>query len=795
MTHLSTATSQESLMEKAREEGAARYAKKLGLGGIHTPWGREMATRLRQRFTASLRDWALSTSQRKAGQLIPQAKALVNGDLDAIAFVAMRTIFGGMADDRSKSSIAVEIGGMIDFEITGQKAWQDAPEEHTKDGLIRWFKDNHKSKAARHRSMKKMFLDFGHAPEWSLKDRTRLGITIMNMFRDISGIIDFVNVSFGNKRLRTVVVVTQVAQDWIQAYNEHAEFLKPVRYPTVIPPKPWTDLWSGGYPSEIKYPLIKLRRKEDQDYLKSFPLQRVMEAANAMQSVPWRVNKRMLEVMREYHRLGLCVNEVIPFSGVIPLPMRVETEDKEEIKEYKRQAHQIHLTNYQNRAKCVAVAKILCAAETMKGYEEIFFPVQLDFRGRMYCFNETLHYQAGDTSRALLEFAEAKPLGQSGIYWLAIHGANKWGLDKTTFDERIKWVSVNDQNIKKCAEDPYSYNWWTMADEPWQFLAFCMEYSTATPDTLSRLPCSLDATNNGLQILSLLMRDTEGAKRTNVHPTDNPCDLYLQVAMDLTEALSNMNEGYAQALLDAGAINRKLVKVPVMTIPYGVTNYGIIGHLDAALAKALFDSPEAQKIIPMSERREVSKWLTPILIKVMEPYLGKSKLAMKWLKTVTSPVIKAGRVCRWLSPSGFPVNNEYRKHEVVSIDTAVGEKYERRNLTPETNELDAESSLRTVPPNFVHSLDASVAHLVARELGYMRIPFGIVHDCFFSHASDLQKVKNVVIQQYRNVFSRDLLENLRMQLTHQHPDLQFEQTPELGNFVVDEILKSDYFLS
>ena len=36
----------------------------------------------------------------------------------------------------------------------------------------------------------------------------------------------------------------------------------------------------------------------------------------------------------------------------------------------------------------------------------------------------------------MLEFAEAKPLGERGLYWLKIHLANLHGQDKLTFTGR-----------------------------------------------------------------------------------------------------------------------------------------------------------------------------------------------------------------------------------------------------------------------------------------------------------------------------------------------------------------------
>jgi DNA-directed RNA polymerase len=790
---------QKLLLKKAEQEGVTRYNRKLSYLPIATPWGKEMASQLLPRLSESIGEWATSNAQRKAGVLVAQCKKMTEGDMDAIAYIVMRHIFSAMGEERSLTSTAIEVANAVESEIEGKKAWKRIPE-----GVKRKLKETVSDRRERRRSVKVYryyYANFGYCPEWTLKERCRLGIILVNIFKQVSGLIEFVNVAFGSKRLRTHIVLTEEARGWIRDYNEVAELLKPVRYPTVIKPLEWknNDLWSGGYPDLISYPLVKIRRRSDSDALKKADISPVMEAVNALQGVPWKINQRVLEAMRDYHRMGLNVNEVVPFSGVIPIPpYDPEDKDPERKKEYKRQAFHIHLTNFQNKTKAFLVAKLLCTAESLKNEESIYFPIQLDFRGRMYCFTELLHYQGDDTARGLLLFAEGKRLGEDGLRWMAIHGANKFGLDKTPFEQRLEWVSKNMENIKRCAADPVSYNWWTLADDPWQFLAFCMDYAEATPDTISHLPCSLDATNNGLQILSMLMRDEEGARLTNVISGEVPNDLYQAVAETLIENLHAMaEEGDAQArvLLDTGLVSRKLVKVPVMTIPYGVTRWGITRYLDSTLAKELFNNPEAQKILPMSQRREMSKWLTAPLITAMEPYLGKSRVAMEWLKTAVTPIAEKGKPIQWTSPSGFLINNDYRKYKEQEVVTSLGDRFDYRQVLEELPEMDTKSTIRTIAPNFIHSLDASVAHKVSRLLAAESIHFGIVHDCFFSHASNLSRVRDVVRQQYGDVFIENQLELFRQQLLEQSCGDEIEKIPELGKFSIDEVPRSEYFLS
>lgn len=78
-------------------------------------------------------------------------------------------------------------------------------------------------------------------------------------------------------------------------------------------------------------------------------------------------------------------------------------------------------------------------AKKFRNHKAIYFPCNLDFRGRLYAvpfFNP----QGNDLTKGLLTFSNGKPIGELGFYWLKIHGANA-GIDKVSFEDRIKWIN------------------------------------------------------------------------------------------------------------------------------------------------------------------------------------------------------------------------------------------------------------------------------------------------------------------------------------------------------------------
>ena len=67
----------------------------------------------------------------------------------------------------------------------------------------------------------------------------------------------------------------------------------------------------------------------------------------------------------------------------------------------------------------------------------MFYPMNLDFRGRVYPIPPHLNHMGNDLCRGLLSFARKKPLGERGLFWLKIQVANLYGNDKVG----VEWES------------------------------------------------------------------------------------------------------------------------------------------------------------------------------------------------------------------------------------------------------------------------------------------------------------------------------------------------------------------
>jgi DNA-directed RNA polymerase len=207
-----------------------------------------------------------------------------------------------------------------------------------------------------------------------------------------------------------------------------------------------------------------------------------------------------------------------------------------------------------------------------------------------------------DLCRGMLTFADAKPLGKKGLYWLKVHLANFAGKDKMSFDDRAKYVDDNIDKVRASVDNPFSEDpWWMALDDPFQGLATCYEVIRAIdsgdPETyLCALPVHMDGSCNGLQHYAALGRDPVGGKAVNLLETDGPQDVYIGVMHEVIrrvqeeaprdldfdvsnpDALSRKQKKALKNNLAAklvnGLIDRGVVKRTVMTSVYGVTYVG-----------------------------------------------------------------------------------------------------------------------------------------------------------------------------------------------------------------------------
>ena len=228
----------------------------------------------------------------------------------------------------------------------------------------------------------------------------------------------------------------------------------------------------------------------------------------------------------------------------------------------KIESRKIMVANMVNKRKRMVTATSMSCFSHFAD-KDVYLPMKADYRGRLYTIPHEVSYQNGDMNRAMLWFKDGKACRSTTTEnWLRRQIANLWGWDKKSIDERLKFVDQYGEKIKKWVSDPQdTYREWGEASDPWQFIAAAKEWVdyTNNKEHIHSLPIGMDASNNGLQILSILAGDELGCIATNVLPSDEPQDFYNLVVDKVTAVLEKGGNKFSRPWLDVG-IDRKCVK-------------------------------------------------------------------------------------------------------------------------------------------------------------------------------------------------------------------------------------------
>ncbi len=145
----------------------------------------------------------------------------------------------------------------------------------------------------------------------------------------------------------------------------------------------------------------------------------------------------------------------------------------------------------------------------------------------------------------------------------------------------------------------------------------------------------------------------------------------------------------------------------------------------------------------------------------------------------------------WITPLGLPVMQPYRKEKSVSVQT----KLQSLSLCLDSDTLPVNSRKQctAVPPNYVHSLDATHMLMTALRMKELNLDFTAVHDSFWTHPCDIPVLSQELRRCFTELYSKDLLQSLKDSLESQYPDIEFPDVPRRGQLDLEKVQQSKYF--
>lgn len=373
-----------------------------------------------------------------------------------------------------------------------------------------------------------------------------------------------------------------------------------------------------------------------------------------------------------------------------------------------------------------------------------YLPVLLDWRGRIYTINTFLTYQGTDMSKSLLLFNNKQTLNkdsfEASFNTFKIYGANLYGLTQVSYEERCSFIN---ELLDEIIEGTYDFIF--KSKEPYVFLAWCKEYRSLYSQIKENkdfiqtdFPVYADASCNGIQHLSLQVKDSITAAKVNLLPknkADMPTDIYTEVTNNVNKLIINSKE--LSTKCKGLQLVRSEVKKGVMTIPYGATMYGI--------AQGVSEKLEDRDIPVQLSKKDAFILARYIKDSVSDPDSPVSQL-IDYLTGMTDILSKLRIPVLWKLSQSVTFVQSYKVMNKVTVRTPQKSQYTVYLL--DKDKIDKHKQKAAIVPNIVHSADAAVVlNLILKINEYKSsqpIEVVTVLDCFVTTLPYINKVKDLV---------------------------------------------------
>lgn len=788
------------------EAGQARYKKSWDRAKAHDTLGDHPAVQKDVRhylndLTDAIEAWKEDCASGKAGRRHTAYGLVKDVPSPVLAYLTARYVIASLIKREAETSCAITLAKAVEDEAFFQ-AFESQNPGATKwiDGEIKKRKitKRHQKRNYHRRLAKQKEVLFR---SWTKAEYVHVGTRLIETLATARPDLFYLANKKNGKTTVRVMRASPELEDAIFRSGNSLDIAKPLYGPMVCEPKPWGPEEQGGY-HFLKRTLVKeangipkAAQREREDLLANAQMAEVYRAVNALNSTAFAINPKVLEVLTVIWELdngaaGLPEREDLPVPHFPP----AAKDDPWLKKGWALEARAIHEHNEESRSKRIDLATCIDVATSLVHEETLYFPHQLDFRGRMYPLPTSLNPQGPDYSRALLQFAEGKHVDDAGLRWLQIHGANMFGFDKGTLDERVQWVKDNFEEIDKCAENPLLEHWWHEADKPFQFLAFCFDFKGVLEGKPSYIRVAMDGSCNGLQHLSAMLRDPVGAKAVNLAANDAQADIYAEVAKVVTQKLRDEQQPqerhWAGTFLAIG-VDRKITKRSVMVMPYGGKFKSTMSYVEESLKEKLKGEN------PFGDDWNKAVWYLAALVhNGTREVIKGGALVMDWLQDVARLAAKEGVHLNWATPTGFVAKQAYFNTKTQEIETKLDGKTRRFvKISEATDKIDKSRSTNGISPNFVHSMDAAAMTYtinMAAEEGISTLHF--IHDDYGTHAADTEKLAALLRQSFVAIYRDDILGKFFAEAQKQVKS-ELPAPPKMLNFDIEEVLESTYFFA
>jgi len=581
----------------------------------------------------------------------------------------------------------------------------------------------------------------------------------------------------------TILKLTEEVDKLVEKKNSLA--VLPMDLPMIVEPKDFTKKEIGGYLlNDLEYDDQLIGNKigyKNNSIIDDNNI--IYNSVNNIMKTPFKVNKVLLDYLlknNEVHKLLVNSDYIHKFS-------LLEKRTKIQEKEYQRFLSKNMLEKY-----------VLLIADLFSNIPEIFFPLKMDQRGRIYPRTSFFHYQGSELAKALILFARPDIIKRSdleAIEYLKAYGASCFGngLNRKSYTKRVEWVDKNtDKIVNFDSSDLVS-----KADEKFLFLAFCFEFkrfitflnNVNMKEFKTYLPIQLDGTCNGFQHLALLSNETELYSKLNLAESNknkDPIDFYAHI-LDLLSIHLEYQKKNCKSIDNIESINRLLnlgmsrstIKPVIMNKPYNARNRTLISYIKDTLifdhiekcpeldekglqiykdGKASFKNISWYKISENSLNYVNHKDLD-LLVKSIDEIIyvkyPKIKELTEYFKGIAKIFNRLDLPIIWRLPHGLMVSQKYMEKRSIQVYPFTFSSSSLTLTIIDKIKIDKDKQVSAFMPNLVHSLDAASLTLLYNSFyntikgdTFKNVNFYSVHDCYGVTANYV----NLLIQMLRSVY-------------------------------------------
>jgi DNA-directed RNA polymerase, mitochondrial len=755
--------------------------------------------------------------------------------IDKLAVITIDTTLTAILrcgnDGAEITKIAYSIGNLIETETNLMKLKQGKSKDLNRyDAQLVLNSLADKKFAMKMQNKLRIILD---EDTWPMKIKVQLGAVLLELLLNIAKSSDNLTnamshaIEYSAWKNKKIGILRMDASLYKDLVSKDINQILPRYLPMLVEPKEWDYRKKafGGVYYRLRADIMRTFSKGHMEALSRANMRAVLDGLNYLGKLPWKINKPILEVIQACWSRKLALAEIPP-SNDIPYPsvddfttISIDPITKASVKLFDQQKYDRQMKRIQTRnaelhsLRCDFRLKMQIAEKFQD--DAIYFPWNLDFRGRAYPIPQNLSHLGSDLCRGLLKFSVGKALGKDGLFWLKVHLANLYGNNKISLKARAQWVDDHLPEVYESANNPLDgKRWWVHADEPFQCLATCMEIVAAIESKepekfISCLPIHQDGSCNGLQHYAALGRDALGGRAVNLLPTDDsgPQDVYSKV-LDIVllkidqhcailDELEQSQESISNhPLLNArmvkSHVNRKVIKQTVMTSVYGVTPIGARAQVQARLHDRF--SADISKISSPELDRQLfhaAGYVAKLTLESLSEMFSSAQAIKAWLATSARLVATQGHVMSWITPLGLPVMQPYRQLNTYQVNASL----QKITLAKADDHLPVLRSKQgtAFSPNFVHSLDASHMLMTALKMKEKNLSFTAVHDSYWTHACDVPVMAELLRDCFVELYKKPVLEELYESLRIRYPDIEFPELPERGDLDINQVKNSTYF--